>query len=198
MMYLKAVIYTCRLVAVREGRLLYKAEHSDTAFLTDRVLADLLTRADGWCAHVTYIRPHPPFVAPAPYNRSEIPHPSRRLQLEGSTSRHSATRILSMRRLWITAPEDMVCGFPQIEDLPETTGVLRALYLGLIAELDHHFGRIITHLKQTGQYDNTLIVITSDHGEMLGDQLLGQVELFRCGFPRAAGNPPAGRWQGGP
>ena len=46
----------------------YKAEDSDTAFLTDRVIEDLAQRPPGWCALVTYIRPHPPLVAPAPYN----------------------------------------------------------------------------------------------------------------------------------
>jgi arylsulfatase A-like enzyme len=49
---------------------LYRAEDSDTAFLTDRTLEALDARRDGpWFAHVAYIRPHPPFVAPAPYNR---------------------------------------------------------------------------------------------------------------------------------
>tara|TARA_B100001939_G_scaffold67337_1_gene56118 strand:+ start:1131 stop:2675 length:1545 start_codon:yes stop_codon:yes gene_type:complete len=165
------------------GAALYKAEHSDTAFLTDRVLADLPTRADGWCAHVTYIRPHPPFVAPAPYNRSvdpaSVPPADGRLDIEAFRKAHPFNAPAMDYR----APRDMVCGFPQIEDSPETTGVLRALYLGLIAELDHHFGRIITHLKQAGQYDNTLIIITSDHGELLGDHhCWGKSNYFDAAF----------------
>lgn len=47
--------------------------------------------------------------------------------------------------------------------------MLRALYLGLAAEVDHHLGRIIADLKGRGLYDRTLIVVTADHGEMLGD-----------------------------
>ena len=46
---------------------------------------------------------------------------------------------------------------------------MRAVYFGLIAEVDHQIGRIIDYLKATGEYDETLIVFTSDHGEMLGD-----------------------------
>ena len=46
---------------------------------------------------------------------------------------------------------------------------MRAVYFGLIAEVDHQVGRIISHLKATGEYNETLIIFTSDHGEMLGD-----------------------------
>ena len=179
------------------GAALYKAEHSDTAFLTDRVLADLPTRADGWCAHVTYIRPHPPFVAPAPYNRSvdpaSVPPADGRLDIEAFRKAHP----FNAPAMDYCAPRDMVCGFPQIEDSPETTGVLRALYLGLIAELDHHFGRIITHLKQAGQYDNTLIIITSDHGELLSTIIAGASRTISMRLSACPCNPPAGRWQGG-
>ncbi len=46
---------------------------------------------------------------------------------------------------------------------------MRAVYLGLIAEIDAHLGRLIAHLKATGEWAETLVVFTSDHGEMLGD-----------------------------
>ncbi len=48
----------------------YGAEHSDTAFLTNSLINDLSVRTDeNWFAVATYIRPHPPLVAPAPYNK---------------------------------------------------------------------------------------------------------------------------------
>jgi arylsulfatase A-like enzyme len=48
---------------------LYDCTDSDTAFLTDRFLATMPAYHDqDWFAHLTYIRPHPPLVAPAPYN----------------------------------------------------------------------------------------------------------------------------------
>jgi arylsulfatase A-like enzyme len=59
----------------------------------------------------------------------------------------------------------------------------RAVYLGLIAELDHHLGRILEALRARGEVERTLIVVTSDHGEMLGDHwLLGKDGLFRQAF----------------
>ena len=48
----------------------------------------------------------------------------------------------------------------------------RASYYGLMSEVDHHVGRIIDQLKGSGQYDQTLIIFTSDHGEHLGDHHL--------------------------
>jgi arylsulfatase A-like enzyme len=45
----------------------------------------------------------------------------------------------------------------------------RATYYGLVSELDHHFGRMLGALKALGQYERTLVIFTSDHGEMLGD-----------------------------
>jgi arylsulfatase A-like enzyme len=147
---------------------LYQAKHSDTAFLTDRLLEDLPTRGDGWCAHVTFIRPHPPFVAPEPFNSlvdpAKMPAPA-----GGEGESFAASHPFNEHAMAHRQPRDMVCGFPELTPSPETTSMLRALYMGLVAELDYHFGRIVEHLKSSGQYEDTLIVVTSDHGELLGD-----------------------------
>lgn len=50
------------------------------------------------------------------------------------------------------------------EDLIEYIG----LYCDHIAMLDHEIGRLMSHLKQSGMIDDTLIVFTSDHGDMTG------------------------------
>jgi len=42
------------------------------------------------------------------------------------------------------------------------------LYYALVTQLDHEVGRLIRHLKAEGLYDNSLILFTSDHGEMMG------------------------------
>lgn len=39
-----------------------------------------------------------------------------------------------------------------------------AVYAGMIAAMDHHIGRLVEHLKSTGQYDNTVFIFTSDNG----------------------------------
>ena len=56
---------------------------------------------------------------------------------------------------------------------------MRATYYGLMTEVDDQLGRVFDFLKETGQWDNTLIVFTSDHGEQLGDHhLLGKIGYF--------------------
>ncbi len=42
-------------------------------------------------------------------------------------------------------------------------------YAGEIAYTDHCIGQVLDKLKELGLYDSTLIIITSDHGEMLGE-----------------------------
>ena len=45
----------------------------------------------------------------------------------------------------------------------------RATYYGMMSEVDAEIGRLVEALKSFGDYENTLIVFTSDHGELLGD-----------------------------
>ena len=162
---------------------LYSAEHSDTAFLTDRLLADLPSRPDGWCAHVTYIRPHPPFVAPAPYNSRYDPAAMVPAVAGGDADAYRAAHPFNGPAMESKRVDQMVEGFPDLEPTPETTAMLRALYLALITEVDHHFGRIIAHLKSTGQYEDTIIIVTADHGEMLGDHhAWGKIHYFDAAF----------------
>ena len=48
------------------------------------------------------------------------------------------------------------------------------VYLGLVSLLDHCVGEIVQTLKDEGIYDDTLILFTADHGEMLGSHRLWQ------------------------
>jgi hypothetical protein len=44
------------------------AEHTETAYSTSRAM-DFIAQADGpWCLHLSYIKPHWPYIAPAPYH----------------------------------------------------------------------------------------------------------------------------------
>lgn len=158
---------------------LYAAQHSDTAFLTDRVIEDLGQRPQGWFGLVTYIRPHPPFVAPAPYNQMykdadmppavELEEPDWHPYIATARSKASVAST--------------VVGFPELAASDATTRMIRKLYFGLATEVDHHIGRLIDWLKLSGQYDDTLIVLTADHGEMLGDYgLWGKMTFHDAAF----------------
>ena len=50
--------------------------------------------------------------------------------------------------------------------------------MGLISQFDTHVGRLVAHLEHTGEIANTIIVVTIDHGDYLGDHWLGEKDLF--------------------
>ena len=153
----------------------YSAEDSDTAFLTDSIIRDLSVRTDqNWFAVATYLRPHPPLVAPAPYNRmynpSDLPKPSR------LATRQDQAAVHPFMAGAINAPkmENLVKGCDgQIDgDNDNDVQMLRSIYLGLATEVDANIGRIVQFLKDSGQYDDTVIIFMADHGETLGDHHL--------------------------
>ena len=47
--------------------------------------------------------------------------------------------------------------------------LVRAAYWAMIDLIDEQVGRLLDSLEKTGQMDNTIVIFTSDHGEMLGD-----------------------------
>jgi arylsulfatase len=60
----------------------------------------------------------------------------------------------------------------------ETMRRCRAAYYGLINHVDDQIGRLVNYLRTRRLWENTLVLFTSDHGEMLGDH-----HLFRKTFP---------------
>jgi arylsulfatase A-like enzyme len=61
---------------------------------------------------------------------------------------------------------------------PEVRETVIPAYMGLISQCDHHIGRVVAHLAKRGLAESTIIVVTSDHGDYLGDHWLGEKELF--------------------
>lgn len=51
------------------------------------------------------------------------------------------------------------------DDIRETI----ARYMGKVRHVDDSIGEIVTRLKETGQWEDTLVVFWSDHGDLLGD-----------------------------
>jgi arylsulfatase A-like enzyme len=63
-----------------------------------------------------------------------------------------------------------------------TADAVRA-YIGMVNMLDTYIGKVLDYLDRSGQADNTLIVFTSDHGEMLGNH--GLWEKGICAYDDA-------------
>ncbi len=165
------------------GPALYSAADSDTAFLTDETLKALSVRETrNWFAHVTYIRPHPPFVAPAPYNQmvapETVPAPA---GLTGADALRASHPFFDAFYSQPSMKNHFYVGFDgRLERIGEDEArAIRAVYFGLASEVDHHIGRMLDYLDSTGQADETLVIVTSDHGEMLGDRhMWGKESIF--------------------
>ena len=65
------------------------------------------------------------------------------------------------------SPGNEKYNFRTVSDLGWQT--IKARYYGMVSLIDHNIGRIVEKLKGKGLYENTVIVFTSDHGELLGD-----------------------------
>jgi Arylsulfatase A and related enzymes len=68
------------------------------------------------------------------------------------------------------------------------------VYLGLVSQLDFLVGKLIETLKEEGLYENSLILFTSDHGEMLGSHALYQK---MCMYEPSVKVPLSMRWPEG-
>ena len=151
------------------------SEHHDTRFITQQAMDYIDAAESNWCVHLSLLRPHPPWVAPEPYNAMYDPG-----QLPANIGAKSITEE-SAQHPWLAYQlQQRVHMRPNNEKLMRR---LSASYYGLMSEVDDNIGRLIALLKQSGEYDSTLIIFTSDHGEQLGDHwLLGKVGYFDQSF----------------
>jgi arylsulfatase A-like enzyme len=164
----------------------FKRADSDNAFLIDEAIKYLSVREhEPWFVHIATMRPHPPFVAPEPYHAmydpGAVPPPLRVASSEAEAAQHPLLDFL----LKTTPQKDYFrTGRGPAAALSERDiRQLRATYYGMMEEVDFHVGRLIDYLKQSGQYDDTLIVFSSDHGEQLGDHfLLGKQGYFDASY----------------
>ncbi len=143
--------------------------HSETAYMTDQAIA--YTQRMGrqpWVLHLSYVKPHWPYMAPAPYH-----------------AMYSAEQCLPVLRseAELRDAHPVLAAYRQHEECisfqrDDCIRLVRPAYQGLISQLDHHLGRLFDHLAALDALDDTMIVFCADHGDFLGDHWLGEKELF--------------------
>ena len=143
-------------------------EHSETPWLTGEAIKFIEQATGFWCAHVSYIKPHWPYIVPAPYHdmfgANHVPDPTR----------HESERKNAHPVYQAFMDNPMGRAFSRDEVRQKTIPA----YMGLIKQCDDQMGRLFEFLDETGRMDDTMIVITSDHGDYLGDHWLGEKDLF--------------------
>jgi choline-sulfatase len=115
--------------------------------------------AKPWVMYSGFLLPHPEFVAQpqyaSMYPAEAMPLPN--VPLDYVDRRHPVfEQMANFER--IAAPVD-----------PARVRKARAAYFGMITQLDGMVGTLLDELEKSGQMERTLIIYTSDHGEMLGE-----------------------------
>lgn len=112
-----------------------------------------------WYLYTSFIHPHPPFSPPAPWHKlyrtpatplPKVPHD------------HEALLTL------INRVQNRYKYRDQGTDLHVARTII-GYYYACVSFVDYQVGRLLDALQATGQLDDTLVLFTSDHGELLGD-----------------------------
>jgi arylsulfatase A-like enzyme len=116
-----------------------------------------------WFLKVSFQRPHPPFDPPKRwmeyYKDIDIPLPK-----VGDWAKEKYKDNIGS----LHATPNAYSGIFPDEEIIESL----IAYAGALSFVDEQIGRVIEMLIETGQYENTLILYTSDHGDMMGDHHL--------------------------
>ncbi len=139
---------------------------SATKFIRDH-------RERPFCLYVNFLEPHMPFTGPRDhqYDPENIPLPANH-GCPPDEDNHLRSRLLhasySGGRKFGTSSND-----------PQAMRELTAKYWGLCSQVDSHCGTIFDTLRECGLWDSTIIVFTSDHGDMMGShQLIAKCVMY--------------------
>ena len=143
--------------------------HSETAYMTDQAIGFMDRMGDApWVLHLSYVKPHWPYMAPAPYHAMYTPEqclPVVRSEAERRNA-HPALAAYRQHEESVSFQRD------------DCVRIVRPAYQGLVKQLDDHLGRLFEHMDRRGLLKDTLVLFTADHGDFLGDHWLGEKELF--------------------
>lgn len=125
-------------------------------------------REKQFCMCTSFSQPHDPFITTKEYwdlyKDDEIDMPKTSLKDVGSQDEHSKYLYEMYRMEKISGKEDIINA--------------RHAYYGMISYIDKKIGQLIKVLKDTGLIENTIVILTSDHGEMLGERGMWYKKTF--------------------
>ena len=132
-----------------------------TPWVANRTIDFLQTRDRGrpFFCWTSFIKPHPPFESPVPWSR---------LYRLVEMSLPFLPPDYQMLQTWWNRHQNRYKYRDQGRDM-NLLRAMRAAYYSCISHIDHNVGRILDYLEEEDSLDNTLVLYTSDHGELLGD-----------------------------
>lgn len=170
-----------RLVFTEDGRYLTSLpdDYYATRTYTDKMIGYIdSNRGDGkpFFAYVAHQAPHDPYHLPrksrnghvAQYDKGWDAVRRERLDRQIELGIMPADTQLS-ERMWFVPDPTMLAPTPRA-----ILGKKMELYADLVVNLDMHIGRLVDHLKEIGEYDNTIFIVFGDNGAE-GTDLFGMI-----------------------
>ena len=128
-----------------------------------------LSHSAPWFCYVGFPGPHEPWDAPRPwdqmYKPEDMPLPIPAPVSEGPRPRGELDKRLASH--------------PDIS--PSEIAAMRANYAGEVSLIDSLIGELFDAVKARGEWENTVVIFTSDHGELNGDANLIYKQVFLDG-----------------
>lgn len=144
-------------------------EDSETPYLTRRGMAFIEQTEGPWLCHLSFIKPHWPYIVSEPYASMytiDDIQPAVRNQAEYDDA-HPILRAFMDNPIGQAFSRD------------EVRHAVIPAYMGLIKQCDDQMGVLFDWLEKTGRMQDTMIVLTSDHGDFLGDHWMGEKTFFQ-------------------
>jgi choline-sulfatase len=140
------------------GLFKYPEEDFETDWITARSLEYMRSRKNTgqpWMLFTSYLKPHSPSVEPQPYFGMYDPKAMPIPKLPANAREVRASMRGRQQRHYV--------------DNEEMMRVMSAKYYGAVTHVDRHVGEMLAELERLGMADNTIVLFTADHGNMLGD-----------------------------
>ena len=137
----------------------HEAQDFETEWIADRALDYLRSRKGNpqpWFLYTSFLRPHSPSVLPKKYFDMYDPDKVPIFKLPADAHKMRTEAREAQKR--------------HIIDDERMERVMTAKYLGAVTNVDDNIGRIFAELQRLGMMDNTIILFSADHGNMLGEK----------------------------
>jgi choline-sulfatase len=134
----------------------------EVAFAAERELFGHIRSGDErpFCFVVSFSHPHDPYAIPLEwwdtYREVDIPMPA--FGYEEATASPHEQRLRA------------VCAMEGVDIGPERVRAARRAYYGALSYVDGCMARLLAVLRETDRLDDTVVIVTSDHGDMLGER----------------------------
>ncbi|MDH3658826.1 MAG: alkaline phosphatase family protein [Alphaproteobacteria bacterium] len=146
-------------------------EDSETPYMTRRGIAFMEQAGEKpWLCHLSYIKPHWPYIVPAPYH-DMYGHNQVLPVVRHDKERDNPHPVYE---------QFMTNAIGQAFSRDDVREKVVPAYMGLVKQCDDQMGVLFRWMEETGRMDDTMIVLTSDHGDYLGDHWLGEKDLFHA------------------